>query len=145
MVQVMACARMWIGVLLGMTLLAAAGSAMSVEDAELEAQFSEGMDALNDNRLKSAIRAFSRILDREPALHRARLELALAYYRSMRYQDAEKLPRLPVPAVWFLGQKAALELPGMQDLEQHEAGTGFRRGVALVRAKPGRPCTSSQK
>ena len=78
MLQVMACARMWIGVLLGMTLLAGAGSAMSVEDAELEAQFSEGMDALNDNRLKSAIRAFSRILDREPALHRARLELALA-------------------------------------------------------------------
>lgn len=91
MVQVMACARMWIGVLLGMTLLAGAGSAMSVEDAELEAQFSEGMEALNDNRLKSAIRAFSRILDREPALHRARLELALAYYRSMRYEDAEKL------------------------------------------------------
>ena len=73
------------------------------------------MEALNDDRLKSAIRAFSRILDTEPELHRARLELALAYYRSMRYEDAEKLaqevlddpntpPEVRVTVLAFLAQ-----------------------------------------
>ncbi len=56
-----------------------------------EALFREGMEALEDQRLKSAIRAFSTILDDEPELHRAKLELALAYYRSMRYEKAERL------------------------------------------------------
>jgi tetratricopeptide (TPR) repeat protein len=60
-------------------------------DPEIEAKFREGMDALEDYRLKSAMRTFSQILDMNPRLHRARLELALAYYRSMRYEDAEKL------------------------------------------------------
>ena len=115
MVQVMARVQKWIGALLGVMLLAGVGSAMSAEDAELEAQFREGMEALNDDRLKSAIRAFSRILDAEPELHRARLELALAYHRSMRYEDAEKLaqevlddpntpPEVRVTVLAFLAQ-----------------------------------------
>ncbi len=60
-------------------------------DPALEAQFREGLDALQEERLKTAIRAFSKILDINPRLHRAKLELALAYYRSLRYEDAAKL------------------------------------------------------
>ncbi|MEN8801240.1 MAG: tetratricopeptide repeat protein, partial [Thiogranum sp.] len=115
MVQVMMRVRKCIAALLGVTFLTGVGSAMSAEDAELEAQFREGMEALNDDRLKSAIRAFSRILDTEPELHRARLELALAYHRSMRYEDAEKLaqevlddpntpPEVRVTVLAFLAQ-----------------------------------------
>jgi len=62
-------------------------------DPEIEAQFSEGLDHLQDENLKSAIRAFSKILDINPGLHRAKLELALAYYRSLRYEDAVKLAK----------------------------------------------------
>ena len=68
-------------------------SIAAADDPELEAQFRAGLEALKDDRLKAAIRAFSTILDRNPQLHRARLELALAYYRSMRYQEADRLAR----------------------------------------------------
>jgi len=60
---------------------------------EVEAKFREGLTALQEQRLKSAIRAFSQILDIDPQLHRAKLELALAYYRSLRYEEAEKLAK----------------------------------------------------
>ncbi len=84
------------GVLLGM-LLAFGVSPLAVAqvdvDPEVEAKFREGLDAMQDDRLKSAIRAFSQILDINPGLDRARLELALAYYRSMRYEEAEKLAK----------------------------------------------------
>ncbi len=62
-------------------------------DPEIEAHFSEGLDHLQDENLKSAIRAFSKILDINPGLHRAKLELALAYYRSLRYEDAVNLAK----------------------------------------------------
>ncbi len=82
------------GSLFGLFLMAAGvASAAPEADPQLEAQFKAGMEALEDERLKTAIRAFSSILDRNPELHRARLELALAYYRSMRYQEAEKLAK----------------------------------------------------
>ncbi|WP_207891801.1 tetratricopeptide repeat protein [Thiogranum longum] len=62
-------------------------------DPEVEATFQEGIGALQEERLKTAIRAFSKILDINPRLHRAKLELALAYYRSLRYEKAEKLAK----------------------------------------------------
>lgn len=82
---------------------------------ELEAQFEQGMAALKDSRLKSAIRAFSKILDIDPKLDRARLELALAYYRSLRYDKAQELaqkvldnpttpPEVRVTVLAFLAQ-----------------------------------------
>lgn len=95
----------WIGMLAAIALMAAAAPAiyaqeesgpgprpgLTPEQQEQEARFQEGMEALEDERLKSAIRAFSTILDAEPELNRAKLELALAYYRSMRYEQAQKL------------------------------------------------------
>jgi hypothetical protein len=92
MVQATGYAKGWtatvvgVVVLLGTTTLPAQPS-----DDAVEATFVEGMDALENERYKSAIRAFSNILDREPQLHRARLELALAYYRTLRYEDATRL------------------------------------------------------
>lgn len=62
----------------------------AAEDPKLEAEFQLGVDALQDERLKSAVNAFRTILDSDPELHRARLELALAYYRSLRFEEAEQ-------------------------------------------------------
>lgn len=80
-----------------------------------EATFKEGMDALEDDRLKTAIKAFQSILSQQPGLHRARLELAVAYYRSLQYEEARKLaqqvlddpqtpPEVRVTVLAFLGQ-----------------------------------------
>lgn len=56
-----------------------------------EELFKKGMQALEDDRLKSAMEAFHSILSNQPSLHRARLELAVAYYRAFRYEEAQKL------------------------------------------------------
>lgn len=61
------------------------------ESPEIEAQFEQGMKALDDQQLKSAIESFVNILDRDPTLNRVKLELALSYYRSLRYEQAEQL------------------------------------------------------
>lgn len=116
MIQVKTKTKLWVSALLWIGLLAVTTAVRSAEDnPESEALFQEGMDALEDDRLKSAIRAFSRILDAEPELDRAKLELALAYYRSMRYENALKLaqdvldnpttpPEVRVTVLAFLAQ-----------------------------------------
>lgn len=63
------------------------------ESPEVEAWFEQGMGALEEERLKSAIEAFNNILDRDPTLNRVKLELALSYYRSLRYEQAEALAK----------------------------------------------------
>ena len=86
------------GLLAGLIVLAAGpapfpvrAAASDVPDPEIEQAFKEGMAALEDERLQTAIEAFQKILALNPRLHRARLELALAYYRSLRYEEAERL------------------------------------------------------
>ncbi|MBI5040885.1 MAG: tetratricopeptide repeat protein [Gammaproteobacteria bacterium] len=80
-----------------------------------EALFEEGMQALDDDRLKTAMKAFQSILSQQPGLHRARLELAVAYYRSLQYAEARKLaqtvlddpqtpPEVRVTVLAFLAQ-----------------------------------------
>lgn len=78
------------------TLLSVAGlptvaAAAPKENPEVEAGFKEGMEALQNDRLETAIRHFKNILEIDPNLDRAQLELALAYYRTLRYEEAEKL------------------------------------------------------
>jgi hypothetical protein len=120
MVQAITHKTNWIGAFFAAAILAGSGAVIAAEDPGVEAQFEEGMDALEDQRLKSAIRAFSNILDVEPELHRAKLELALAYYRSLRYEDAQKLaqevlddpatpPEVRVTILAFLAQVQADE------------------------------------
>lgn len=83
--------------------------------ANEEALFEEGMQALEDDRLQSAMKAFQSILSQQPGLHRARLELAVAYYRSLQYAEARKLaqqvlddpqtpPEVRVTVLAFLAQ-----------------------------------------
>lgn len=82
---------------------------------ESELLFEQGMEALEDDRLRSAMKAFQSILSQQPGLHRARLELALAYYRSLQYAEARKLaqevlddpqtpPEVRVTVLAFLAQ-----------------------------------------
>ncbi|MGD2074898.1 MAG: tetratricopeptide repeat protein [Gammaproteobacteria bacterium] len=115
MVQAITKKRNWIGTFLAATLLGGPVTAAEERDPDLEAKFQAGLDALEEDRLKSAIRAFSNILDVEPELHRARLELALAYYRSLRYEEAQRLaqevlddpatpPEVRVTVLAFLAQ-----------------------------------------
>lgn len=91
------------------------GLAGPASAADEEAVFKEGMDALEDDRLKSAIKAFQSILSQQPGLHRARLELAVAYYRSLQYAEARRLaqqvlddpqtpPEVRVTVLAFLAQ-----------------------------------------
>jgi len=114
--------KLWYSILLGAGFLAASTALTAAEaqadsqaQADSEALFQEGMSALEDDKLKSAIRAFSKILDAEPELDRAKLELALAYYRTMRYENAQKLaqevlddpttpPEVRVTVLAFLAQ-----------------------------------------
>lgn len=70
--------------------LSAEVAAAPKDNPEIESSFTEGMAALKDNRLETAIQYFQNILSIDPSLDRAQLELALAYYRTLRYAEAEK-------------------------------------------------------
>ncbi len=114
--QVLRNRSLWMGLLL----CAAAGFARPVfaaagENPDLEAQFEQGMEALEQEHYKSAIETFRSILTRDTSLDRARLELALSYYRTLRYQEAERLaqevldnpqtpPEVRVTVLAFLAQ-----------------------------------------
>ncbi len=85
---------------------------------ELERLFRDGMTALQEDRLRSAIEAFQTILASDPSLHRARLELAVAYYRALNYAEAQALaqqvlddpatpPQVRVSILAFLAQVKA--------------------------------------
>jgi tetratricopeptide (TPR) repeat protein len=137
MIQVITKTKYLLGALLGLSLLAQPLSAEPVENSEIEAQFKQGMQALQDDELKSAIRAFTNILDADPALNRAKLELALAYYRSLRYEEAQRLskevlddpltpPEVRVTILAFLAQvKRDSERYG----QKHELGTYVQAGI----------------
>lgn len=106
----------------GLAVAAACMSAHAQEAAPAAAEadaseelFTQGMDALKDDRLQSAIKAFQSILSQQPRLHRARLELAVAYYRSLQYEEARRLaqevlddpqtpPEVRVTVLAFLAQ-----------------------------------------
>lgn len=81
--------RLLAGLMLG-GLSFSAGAQEPAPPDESEALFTQGMEALEDDRPLSAKRAFQSILSRQPGLHRARLELALAYYRALDYEEARK-------------------------------------------------------
>jgi len=57
-------------------------------DPELNALFQKGMTDREAGDLDAAIEAFQTILSNQPLLHRARLELAVAYYQDRHFQEA---------------------------------------------------------
>jgi tetratricopeptide (TPR) repeat protein len=81
--------RMLAGLLLG-GLSSSIGAQEAAPTDENEQLFEAGMEALEDDRLQSAMRAFQSILSQQPGLHRARLELALAYYQALQYDEARQ-------------------------------------------------------
>jgi len=92
MVQVIRKEKFRIGLLLA-AIVVQPVCAAPTENPEVEAKFENGMQALADEKLKSAIEAFQNILNADPGLNRVKLELALSYYRALRYEDAQQLAK----------------------------------------------------
>ncbi|MCG6866538.1 MAG: DUF2860 family protein [Thiogranum sp.] len=92
MVQVIRKEKFRIGLLLAVIVVQPVCAAPT-ENPEVEAKFEKGMQALADEKLKSAIEAFQNILNADPSLNRVKLELALSYYRALRYEDAQQLAK----------------------------------------------------
>ncbi len=57
---------------------------------ELEFFFKKGMEAREAGDLSAAIEAFQTVLSNQPMMHRARLEMAVAYYKERDFQEAYK-------------------------------------------------------
>lgn len=116
MVQAIRIQKIGLGLALGAgAILAQPVYAAPAVTPEVEAQFKEGLQALEDERFKSAVQAFRNLLDADPTLNRVKLELALSYYRSLRYAEAQDLaqevlddpltpPEVRVTVLAFLAQ-----------------------------------------
>ncbi|MEE9494413.1 MAG: hypothetical protein V3W04_13680 [Gammaproteobacteria bacterium] len=71
-------------------MLLSVGVQTALSADELQTEFSKGLQALDKDNLKTARETFLSILSGSPGLHRARLELARAYYMSMDYEQARE-------------------------------------------------------
>jgi hypothetical protein len=85
--------RRWVCVPVCLLLVSLPGWAEKLEEEPvtvemLEGKFQEAMDLRTDGDLYGSIDALNHILTNQPRLSRARLELAVAYYRAARYQQA---------------------------------------------------------
>ena len=58
------------------------------QSVDVEALFQKAMQERSDGDYDTSIQSFQTILSSNPQLHRARLELAVAYYESKQYQKA---------------------------------------------------------
>lgn len=67
-----------------------ANAETSEEQFDPEKFFKQGMQERSDGEPYSAIESFQTILSNQPALHRARLELAVAYMQTLQYEEAEQ-------------------------------------------------------
>lgn len=65
-------------------------AALAEEALDPEKLFSEAMDLKNTGYIYAAIDVFETILDQQPGLNRARLELAVAYHKAQKYKDAKE-------------------------------------------------------
>lgn len=61
-----------------------------VEEPDIEKLYKEGMYQREKGNVFTAIEAFHSILSTQPALHRVRMELAVAYYRSLNFAEAKR-------------------------------------------------------
>lgn len=61
------------------------------ETPDPEALFAQAMQSRGDGELYDAIELFETILQSNPGLNRARLELAVAYHKLRRFEEAKKL------------------------------------------------------
>jgi tetratricopeptide (TPR) repeat protein len=65
-------------------------SVVYAQEPDTEKLYREGMYLKEKGDLYSAIEAFNSILSSQPALHRVRLELAVAYYRAMNFEESKR-------------------------------------------------------
>jgi len=71
--------------------LSSAGSwAADAAQTEQEKLFKEGVYQREQGNLFTSIEALQTVLSNQPALHRARLELAVSYYRTLNFEEARK-------------------------------------------------------
>jgi|EP00764_Aduncisulcus_paluster_P012343 hypothetical protein len=77
------------GVLLSMVATSGMAEENTAEQFDPEQFFKQGMEAREKGSPYSAIESFQTILSNQPSLHRARLELAVAYMQTLQYQEAE--------------------------------------------------------
>jgi hypothetical protein len=61
----------------------------AVQPPDPEQLFQVGMEQRESGDIETAIKAFQSILDLQPTLHRARLELARAYFQALNYTEAK--------------------------------------------------------
>jgi len=83
---------MFRSILISACLFAASGlQTVYAEDAvDPETLFAEAMKYRNNGELFNAIEIFETILNNQPDLNRARLELAISYHLTRRFEDAKK-------------------------------------------------------
>ena len=74
--------------LLTVPALIAASSVWAQEAVDVEKLFKEGVFLREQGRIFSSIEALETVLSNNPSLHRARLELAVAYFRALDYAQA---------------------------------------------------------
>jgi len=65
----------------------------AIAEDNIELRFDEALQAIDENRLRTAREILNELLAEYPNLQRARLELARAYYLSYDYAEAERLAR----------------------------------------------------
>ena len=73
-----------------MMLFAGLSQASAQEATDTEKLFKEGIFLREQGQVFSSIEAFETVLSNNPSLHRARLELAVAYFRALDYAQASK-------------------------------------------------------
>lgn len=71
-----------------MALAAGIMSSAYAEEMDPQAIFEEAMQLRDSGQIYSSIELFESILNKQPGLHRARLELAIAYHHTRRFEEA---------------------------------------------------------
>lgn len=78
-----------LGMVVAAAFMTGAAYAEDAASVDVDKLFKEGVYQREQGNLFTAIEAFQTVLSTQPALHRARLELAVTYYRSMNYEEAQ--------------------------------------------------------
>jgi len=103
--------------------------------ADAEEEFKKAIAARNSGDLEDSIVIFQSILSQEPSLHRARLELAVAYYRATQFEEAERqakkvLDDPKTPATVRLSITAFLAKIKAERQRYETVGSTYRVGVS---------------
>jgi hypothetical protein len=76
------------GLLLPALLSLGVSSAQAQDAVDVDKLFKEGVFQREQGNVFTAIEALETVLSNQPSLHRARLELAVAYFRALNYEQA---------------------------------------------------------